>query len=117
MAKLPSNFSSSPDQDPHKYFKNLLIDFKKAIENNSNIDILQQNMEALINAAKQMQYIDQHKKSIYHKPETTKALSKIWTEFDRYFITKKNTPKKANPNDLLEAIILVENLLNNFNIY
>jgi len=117
MANLPSSFSSLPNQDPHKYFRNLLIAFKKEIKTSIDIKALQEKMQTLINASKEMKYLDKHKNSIYHKPETDKALSKIWNEFDRYIMTYQKTPNKANPQDLLDAISLVESILVENDIY
>jgi len=114
---LPSSFSSLPDQNPHKYIKNLLIDLKKEINKKAPPEVLQNKMQALINATKKLKYKDPHKKDIFHKTETTKAISKIWTEFDRYVLFIKNEPEKANPQDLLDAILLVENLLKENDIY
>lgn len=117
MNDLPSSFSSLPDQDPHKYFKNLLIDFKKEIKGAVDLDPLQEKMQTLINASKEMSYKDTHKKGVFHLPETQKAISKIWTEFDRYILTYQKEPQKANAQDLLDAITLVESLLAENNIF
>ena len=76
MSAHPS-FSSNPDQSPHKYFKNLLLKFKKEIKKNTEKTYLEEKMEDLINAAKQMIYIDSPKNSIFHKPETQKAIEKV----------------------------------------
>ena len=111
MTDLPSSFSSLPDQDPHKYFKNILKDFKKEIQQALDIDALQEKMQTLINASKEMKYLDNRQTSIYHKPATTKALTRIWNEFDRYILIAQKNPSKANPQDLLDAIALVESLL------
>ena len=91
---LPSSFSSLPNQEPHKYFKNLLIAFKKEIEGSADIDALQEKMQALINASKDMKYIDKHKKDVFHKSEASKTLSKVFSEFDRYITTIKKEPNK-----------------------
>jgi hypothetical protein len=117
MSDLSSSFSSLPDENPHKYFKNLLIDFKKEIEGAIDIDALQEKMQTIINASKEMKYLDNHQSSIYHKPATSKALSKIWKEFDRYIMTAQKTPSNANPQDLLNAISIVESLLAENDIY
>ncbi len=117
MAQLPSSFSSNPDQDPHKYFKNLLIAFRKEIEGAVDTEALQEKMQTLLNASKEMHYIDTHKKSIFHKPETQKALDKLWKEFDRYYLTILKEPSKANAQDLLDAVAIVESLVKEGNIY
>lgn len=114
---LPSSFSSNPDQDPHKYFKNLIIDFKKEIKGAVDTDALQEKMSTLINASKELIYKDTHKKDIFHKPETKKAIEKIWTEFDRYILTIQKEPSKANAQDLLEAIAIVETYISENDIY
>ncbi len=117
MPNLPSSFSSLPDEDPHKYFKNLIIDFKKEIEGALDVEALQEKMQTIINASKEMKYLDNHQTGVYHKSATTKALSKIWKEFDRYIMTAQKTPNKANPQDLLDAIAIVESLLIENDIY
>ncbi|NGX40383.1 MAG: hypothetical protein KR126chlam4_00203 [Candidatus Anoxychlamydiales bacterium] len=114
---LPSSFSSNPDQDPHKYFKNLILDFKKEVKGAVDTDALEEKMSMIINASKEMLYKDAHKKAIYHKPETKKALDKLWTEFDRYILTIQKNPSKANAQDLLDAIAIVETLISENDIY
>lgn len=114
---IPSSFSSNPDRDPHKYFKNLLIDFKKEIASAVDVDALQDKMQTIINASKQMYYTDPKSKSIFHKPETKKTLDKVFNEFDRYILTIQKNPSKANAQDLLDSIYLVESLLIENEIY
>ncbi|NGX52454.1 MAG: hypothetical protein KR126chlam5_00753 [Candidatus Anoxychlamydiales bacterium] len=114
---LPSSFSSNPDQDPHKYFKNLIIDFKKEVKGAVDSEALEEKMSMIINASKEMQYIDNHKKGVYHKPETKKALEKLFSEFDRYILTIQKNPSKANAQDLLDAIAIVETLISENDIY
>ncbi|EKE21588.1 MAG: hypothetical protein ACD_7C00181G0002 [uncultured bacterium] len=117
MANLSSGFSSAPDQGLHKYFKNLLISFKKEIQGGVDLDALQEKMQDLINASKEMKYPDNHPSNIFHIPETEKALSRLWKEFDRYIFTAQKSPGIANPQDLLEAIAIVESLLVENDIY
>ena len=114
---LPSSFSSNPDQDPHKYFKNLIIDFKKEVKGAVDSEALEEKMSMIINASKEMQYTDNHKKGIYHKPETKKALDKLFSEFDRYILTIQKNPSEANAQDLLDAIAIVETLISENDIY
>ncbi|NGX63411.1 MAG: hypothetical protein KR126chlam6_00822 [Candidatus Anoxychlamydiales bacterium] len=117
MTSLPPSFSSNPDQDPHKYFKNILIAFKKEINAAVDINELQDKMQTLLNASKVMYYTDTRSKSIFHKPETKKSLDKVFKEFDRYILTIQKDPSKANAQDLLDAISLVEALLSENEIY
>ncbi len=113
MTDLPSSFSSLPDQDPHKYFRNILIAFKKEIEGACDIDSLQEKMQDILNAAKEMKYKTNNHSAKYKKDESEKALEKIWTEFNRYIKTLQNHPDKANNQDLLESVQEVERLINN----
>ncbi|OGN60407.1 MAG: hypothetical protein A3F40_03655 [Chlamydiae bacterium RIFCSPHIGHO2_12_FULL_27_8] len=110
MSAHPS-FSSNPDQSPHKYFKNLLLKFKKEIKKNTEKTYLEEKMEDLINAAKQMIYIDSPKNSIFHKPETQKAIEKVFSEFDRYI------REDISNQDLLDSIEILEELIDEYEIY
>lgn len=111
------NLESSSPQDPHKYFKNLIHAFKKEITGSIDLEAMQEKMQMILNAAKEMHYTDSHKKSIFHKPETQKALEKLFTEFDRYFKTIQNNPSHAQDQDLLDALSQVEALLAENDIY
>jgi hypothetical protein len=114
---LPPSFSSSPSQDPHKYFKNLIISFKEEVNGAADIDELEQKMQILINASKEMKSNDKHQKDVFHKTEADKGLTKLFKEFDRYIMELKNTPSKANRQDLLNAISIVENLIKENDIF
>ncbi|MFA6118639.1 MAG: hypothetical protein WC688_01850 [Parachlamydiales bacterium] len=114
---LSPSFSSTPGQDPLKYYRNILLDFKKEVDGGADIEDLSQKMEILINASKEMKYLDKHKKGIFHKPETDKTISKVFTEFDRYVLDLQKHPSKANRRDLLNAIASLEALLKENEIY
>ncbi|MBN2479723.1 MAG: hypothetical protein JXA94_05805 [Parachlamydiales bacterium] len=117
MSQLPSSFSSNPNQDPHKYFKNLLKSLKKDIDSAASIDELKEQMMTFLNASKEVSQVDHHKKGVYHKPEVEKALNKVAKEFDKYYLIYSKNPENANTQDLLEAILLVENLVTENDIY
>jgi len=117
MKDLSPSFSSAPDQSPHKYFKNLLKAFKKDIIYCANIDELQLKMETFLNAAKSMKTKDPHKKSIYHKPEVEKAMQKVFSEFDKYYLQYIKDPSKVVRQDIIDAIEIVESLLGEGEIY
>lgn len=110
MNELPSSFSSNPDINPRKYFKNLLISFKKEIDKSDNLNTLQDQMQAILNAAKDLNYKDHENTSKYHKEESEKTLKKLFSEFDRYF-TSLSKKEKTNPQDLLDSIKMVEVLI------
>ena len=114
---LPPSFSSKPSQDPHKYFRNLLIAFKEEVNAEADQEELEQKMQFLINASKEMKYNDNHKKDVYHKTETEKALTRLFNEFDKYIMLLKNQPSKANRQNLLNSIAAVENLIKENEIY
>lgn len=106
---MPANFSA-PTEEPHRYFRNLCIEFKKAIHSSKDLNLLQDEMEKFINASKQMNW--HHKDSgKYHKDAGEKAAGKVWKEFDRYFRDLSSNPDKANAQDLLEALAVVEGLI------
>ncbi len=111
MASLPTNFSGSPGEELHRYFRNLCLEFKKAIKTSKDSLELQENMERFIDASKQM---DWHKKNtgVYHKDQGAKAADKVWTEFSRYIHDLDSRPGAANPQDLLDALGEVERLVN-----
>ncbi|NGX55839.1 MAG: hypothetical protein K1060chlam5_00068 [Candidatus Anoxychlamydiales bacterium] len=109
MNSLPSSFGSDPNMDPRKYFRNLLISFKKEINNSNNLDTLQDQMQSILNAAKDLNY-KEHNNARYHKEEAEKALKKVFNEFDRYF-TSLSKKEKTNSQDLLNSIKMVEVLL------
>ncbi|MBS0616310.1 MAG: hypothetical protein JSR58_07165 [Verrucomicrobia bacterium] len=112
---LPNNFSGAPHEEPHRYFRNACIAFKKTVHETKDLNLLQDEMEKFINAAKQMNW---HPKTTgtYHKDEGAKAADKVWKEFDRYFRDLTKDAKAASPKDLLEALTEVERLIHNLKI-
>jgi hypothetical protein len=116
MNELPSSFSSNPDINPRKYFKNLLISFKKEINSSNNLNILQDQMQAILNAAKDLNYKDHENNAKYRKEESEKALKKVFSEFYRYFISLSKK-EKTNPQDLLDSIKMVEVLIEEEDIH
>lgn len=115
MNNLPSSFAMRPGQDPHNYFRNLCIEFKKLLKDSDDIDLLQDEMLILINASKEMKWNEDHKKPL--KQEVgEKAMAKLWHEFQRYIDGLEKSPAKANRQDLLDAFNEVERLLKNFDI-
>lgn len=100
---LPSNYSGSHGEQPHHFFKNVCISFKKTIAASKNANELQSEMERFIDSAKQMNWKNTE------KPE--KATSKVFTEFKRYIEMLESSPKTANPQDLTESIDEVMRLL------
>lgn len=107
---IPTSFSMPPGESQHKYFRNLCIEFKKLVKKSDDLDLLQFEMEKLINASKQINW--EHKSTDkFKKDKAEKTLSKVWTEFDRYFMNLKDNKDKSNMQDLLDAIEEVESLI------
>jgi hypothetical protein len=115
MNKLPSNFTMQPGQDPHSYFRNLCIEFKKLIKESDDVNLLQNEMETLINASKDMKWNEDHKKPLKQEAGE-KAISKLCNEFRRYVDNLRKSSSKANYQDLLAAFSEIERMLNNFDI-
>ena len=114
MSKLPSSFSMRPGQDPHNYFRNLCIEFKKVLKQTDDVELLQQEMEKLMNASKEMKWNEKH--NIPLKQETgEKAIAKVWHEFQRY-MTALEKSSKVDHQDLLDALDQIEVLLRNFDV-
>jgi len=107
---LPENFSGNPGEEPHRYFRNALIEFKKVVKSSKDIDQLQIEMERFLNASKQL---DWHHKNpqAYRKDEAEKATGKVWTEFKRYIMSLQSNPHKIGPQDLIDAITTVEKMV------
>lgn len=104
---LPENFSSQPNGEPHRYFRNLIIEFKKKVQYGADLNELQKDMDNFLDVCKQLDW--GHKSSgTYSKPVGEKACQKVWEAFDRYF------KDQARPQDLIDALTEVERLVNNF---
>lgn len=103
MKEIPKNFSSATGQENHKYFFNLIVEFKKLLESSRDIDMLQIQMEKFLNAAKDMNF-KKEKKEIFKKDEAEKIISRIWNEFKRYLEYLLKKEKQTNLQDLLDEM-------------
>lgn len=111
---LPFNFASPPHQEPHRYFRNLCIEFRKLIHSSKDLEMLEEAMGAFMNASKNMNW--HHKDTgVYHKAQGEKVVAKVWTEFDRYIRALKASAE-TNPEDLLVALDDVESLIDTFKV-
>lgn len=115
MNALPSSFSMPPGQDPHKYFHNLLIEFKKLLKRSKEIAALQIEMEKLLNASKDMSW-KSHRDKTFKKEIGEKACAKVWSEFKRYLAALEKKLPSTNYQDLIDAIEDLETLLENFEV-
>ena len=107
---IPYNFSSNPDINLHKYFKNLILEFQKMVESSKDTDVLQFEMEKVLNASKQMKW-KMKKKEVYSKDEVEKIMKKLFNEFDRYISDLLYRPSDANNIYLLEILKKVQGLI------
>ena len=112
---LPSSYSGAPGEEPHHYFRNVCISFKKTLNSSKNIIELQTEMDRFINAAKQMHW-HQKNEEIWRKDEGEKAANKVFDEFRRYVKDLESSPEKAVVQDLLDAISNIERLIGNLKI-
>ena len=112
---LPANFSGPPGEEPHRDFRNLCREFKKLIKNSRDVVELQLMMERFINMCRQL---DWHYKSngVYKKPIGEKATNKLFSEFKRYIQDLQTEPEQANPQDLLDALYEIEQLVRSLSV-
>ena len=113
---LPANFSQPPGEELHRYFRNSCREFKKVIQSSKNINELISEMENFINTSKQM---DWHYKpsGVYHKEQGQKAVDKVWSEFKRYIkALASHSREAANPQDLIDALGLVEQMIDSYKV-
>lgn len=104
---LPPSFSGLPVEEQCHYYRNVCLEFEKAIKANKDIAVLQQEMERFLNASREVQW-PHHTDGVYHKDVIEKAVQKVVTEFQRFIHTKETEPKKAQHEDLLNALQLLK---------
>lgn len=113
MKDIPTNFGTSPDQEPHKYFRNLCQEFRKLLVSSKDSDQLQFEMTKLINASRDLSW--KHKcTQTYKKDVGEKACQKVWHEFSRFMKGFESNPN--NLQDLLDAIMELERLLKDYEV-
>ncbi|HEY2811360.1 MAG TPA: hypothetical protein VGJ00_08240 [Rhabdochlamydiaceae bacterium] len=106
---LPTNFSGRPTEEPHRYFRNVCIQFRKAILSLKDRKQLEEEIENFINASKQMNWHVQSA-DVFQKNEGEKAVQKVLTESERYYKSILNDDPAPN-QDLLDALNVVEQLI------
>ena len=104
---LPDNFAKGPTEEPHRFFRNVCIHFRKAILSSKDHRALEPEIENFINACKEMHW---HAKptGVYHKDPGEKAAQKVLAECDRYYKTLIEEPYNAVSQDLLDALSELE---------
>ena len=99
-----------PEEEMTRRYRNILLQFKKTIKSSKNIDELKSEMEHFMNANRKVSW-PHHTSGIFHKDEPEKAIGKVMTEFQRYVLDLQNDPPQASHQDLLEALLIVESML------
>jgi len=111
---LPTNFSGLPGEEIRHYFRNLCIDFRKAVKDKDRGEIEQQ-MQRFIDASRQ---IDWHHKTsgAFHKDAAEKAAGKVFNECKRFIADLAAKPAEANSRYLLEALTIIEEMVERLKI-
>lgn len=113
--ELPSSYMIKPGQDPHKYFRNLCIEFIKLLKRSKDVELLQIEMEKLFNASKDLTWKEDHNKPL--KQEVgEKALAKVWHEFKVYIGQLISGKEGYNFQDLIDALNEVEVMIKAFEV-
>lgn len=110
--ELPENFGKNPTEEPHRFFRNVCIQFKKAIRSSKDYKTLEPEIENFINASKQMNW-HLHSDDVYRKDQGEKAVQKVLAECDRYYKMLISDPSSAVSQDLLDSLEEVERLIHN----
>lgn len=112
---LPPSFSGMPVEEQCHYYRTVCIEFKKVIKSSKNVAELQEQIDRFLSASREVQWPD-HTSGSYHKDEVEKAVQKVANQFRRYVQTLEKEPEKAQHEDLLNALILVETQIDQLKI-
>jgi hypothetical protein len=104
-------YSGFPEEEMARHYRNVLLHFKKTIQTSKDIDELKSEMEHFMNSSRKVTW-PHHTSGVYHKDEAEKAVGKVITEFERYITALQKNPSELAPHqDLLEALLIVESML------
>ncbi|MBN1914647.1 MAG: hypothetical protein JW769_02010 [Parachlamydiales bacterium] len=103
---MPISFAKNPGQSPHKYLLNLLKQFHKKILRSSDAEELNQEMEAIINASRDIPWKEKNG-AIHKKSGPKKTFDKLFNEFKRYSLSLEAKEFISNQDllDILEETI------------
>lgn len=111
LSSKAQGYSGFPEEEMSRHYRNILLQFKKTIQSSKNIDELNAEMEHFLNATRKVTW-PHHTSGVFHKEEAEKAVGKVVTEFQRYVIAlQKNPSQPATYQDLLEALLIVESMI------
>jgi len=112
---LPRNFTGTPGESPHHFFRNVCLEFKKQIHATKDLAVLEREMQRFLGASKQMNWHHQNS-SVYRKDTKEKAAEKVWSEFQRYTHMLRDNAPAAQPQDLLDALAEIESMIKNWEV-
>lgn len=107
--KVPG-FSGFPEEDSYRRYRNIVLQFKKTIQSSKNFEELRREMEHFLNANRQVVW-PHHTSGVFRKDEAEKAVDKVLKEYERYVGALKKHMPNTNPQDLLNALAIVESML------
>lgn len=91
------------------FFRNLCHDFEKVAQKSKKPEEILQEAERFLSACREIRWPEE-KTARYHKQEAEKNLQKVITEARQYANALENSPQKAIPNDLVDAISVAEKM-------
>lgn len=107
---MPSSKPGFPEEKSIRHFRNALLQLKKTIQSSTDVDELKMNMEHFIHVTRKVAWPHQTNE-IFRKDEAEKALDKVLTEFQRYIKGLQHQKAKESPQDLLDALLIVETMI------
>lgn len=112
---LPPSYSGMPGEGQYHYYRNLCQELKKVIHASKEPEVLKQEVEKFINASRQVQWPHEPSET-YHGDKSEKAVQKVVNEFLRYIKDLETEPGKAQYEDLLNSILILETQLDQLKI-
>lgn len=112
---LPPSFNGMPIEEQSHYYRNVCLEFKKTIQTSKDPELLLEQVDRFLSASREVQW--PHETSAkYHKDEAEKAVQKVANEFRRYLHELEGDPEKAQNVDLLNALKIVESLIDQLKV-
>lgn len=115
MKELPPSFCRPPGESPHHYYRNVVLEFKKILQQTRDLDQLLIIMEKLLNASKEMTW-KECRKNVWRKEEGDKAIQKLFHEFKRYLSDLNSNPKKATTQYMCDVLDEIKSELDKYDV-
>jgi hypothetical protein len=107
---IKPNYSGFPEETFMRQLRNALIELKKAVQSSQNIEELNMLMEQFLNANRRVVWSHQTS-AVFRKDEAEKAVAKVTTEYQRYVKDLRHHQSKKSYQDLMDALSMVESML------